>query len=49
MLSANAMAEHRNDAIASGADHHIPKPITAETLLAGIEATIGAVGAQHIR
>ncbi len=36
MLSANAMAQHRIDALAAGADLHVPKPITAETLLGGI-------------
>ncbi len=38
MLSANAMAEHRIDARDAGADLHVAKPITAATLLAGIEA-----------
>ena len=36
MLSANAMAHHRDDAIAAGADLHVPKPITAASLLTGI-------------
>jgi PAS domain S-box-containing protein len=36
MLSANAMAQHRLDALAAGADLHLPKPITAATLIAGI-------------
>ncbi len=36
MLSANAMAHHRDDAVAAGADLHVPKPITAASLLAGI-------------
>ena len=36
MLSANAMAQHRRDALAAGADLHVAKPITAESLLAGI-------------
>ncbi|MDO8323686.1 MAG: response regulator, partial [Phenylobacterium sp.] len=36
MLSANAMAEHRSDALASGADHHIAKPVTAHALMDGI-------------
>jgi len=42
MLSANAMAEHREDALAAGADSHVAKPITAASLLAGIEAVIGS-------
>lgn len=42
MLSANAMAEHREDALAAGADSHVAKPITAASLLAGIEAVVAA-------
>ena len=41
MLSANAMPEHREEALAAGADSHLAKPITAASLLAGIEAVIG--------
>lgn len=41
MLSANAMAEHRERAYAAGADLHVPKPITAASLLAGIETALG--------
>ncbi|CAL1691766.1 Sensor histidine kinase RcsC [Brevundimonas subvibrioides] len=40
MLSANAMAEHRDEAKAAGADLHVPKPITAASLLAGIESVL---------
>ena len=40
MLSANAMAEHRDQAQAAGADLHVPKPITAARLLAGIQEAI---------
>ncbi|KPF79810.1 histidine kinase [Brevundimonas sp. AAP58] len=40
MLSANAMAEHRDQAKAAGADLHVAKPITAESLLAGIETAL---------
>jgi PAS domain S-box-containing protein len=40
MLSANAMMEHRDEAMAAGADNHVAKPITAASLLAGIEAVI---------
>ncbi len=38
MLSANAMAEHCQEARAAGADKHVSKPITAASLLAGIAA-----------
>ena len=38
MLSANAMAEHRDQSREAGANIHVPKPITAATLLAGILA-----------
>ncbi|MBS0490941.1 MULTISPECIES: ATP-binding protein [unclassified Phenylobacterium] len=40
MLSANAMAEHLDEARAAGADLHVAKPITASSLLAGIEAAL---------
>jgi PAS domain S-box-containing protein len=36
MLSANAMSQHRLDAIAAGADLHLAKPVTAAALIAGI-------------
>ena len=36
MLSANAMAGHRHDALLAGADLHVAKPITAAALLDGI-------------
>jgi len=42
MLSANAMAEHRDQAQAAGADLHVPKPITAASLLAGIQTAMMA-------
>lgn len=42
MLSANAMARHRDEAMAAGADLHVPKPITAATLLAGVEAALAS-------
>ncbi|CAN5414416.1 hypothetical protein BH09PSE1_BH09PSE1_15390 [soil metagenome] len=41
MLSANAMPEHQADALAAGADLHVPKPITAASLLAGMQAVVG--------
>jgi PAS domain S-box-containing protein len=40
MLSANAMAEHLDAALAAGADLHVAKPITAARLLAGIQAAV---------
>ena len=40
MLTANATAEHIVMARAAGAHHHIAKPISAESLVAGIEATL---------
>jgi PAS domain S-box-containing protein len=36
MLSANAMSHHRMDALAAGADLHVAKPVSAETLVAGV-------------
>ena len=40
MLSANAMAEHLDEARAAGANLHVAKPITAVSLLAGIQAVL---------
>jgi len=40
MLSANAMSQHRLEALEAGADLHIAKPVTAETLVAGISAAL---------
>jgi PAS domain S-box-containing protein len=40
MLTANAMDEHRAQGAAAGADHHIAKPITPESLLVGIATTL---------
>jgi two-component system, sensor histidine kinase len=36
MLSANAMREHRLEAEQAGADLHLPKPVTAASLVAGM-------------
>ncbi len=47
MLSANAMAVHRDQALGAGADLHVPKPITAQSLLTGIETAIAAMEAHH--
>ncbi|WP_068876173.1 MULTISPECIES: PAS domain-containing hybrid sensor histidine kinase/response regulator [unclassified Phenylobacterium] len=40
MLTANAMSEHREQAMAAGADHLIAKPITPESLTLGVEFTL---------
>jgi signal transduction histidine kinase/ActR/RegA family two-component response regulator len=40
MLSANAMTEHQAEALAAGADLHVAKPITAASLLAGIQTAV---------
>jgi CheY-like chemotaxis protein len=39
-LSANAMAHHREEAVAAGADLHVAKPVTAAALLTGIQAAL---------
>lgn len=40
MLSANAMAEHRAQGADAGADHHVAKPVTAASLMAGMQAVL---------
>ncbi|HWQ85761.1 PAS domain-containing hybrid sensor histidine kinase/response regulator [Brevundimonas sp.] len=42
MLSANAMAQHVQDAADAGADSHLSKPITPGALMGAIEATVPA-------
>ena len=42
MLSANAMPEHQLAALEAGCNLHISKPVTPESLCAGIEALISA-------
>ncbi|MGZ9112979.1 MAG: ATP-binding protein [Brevundimonas sp.] len=42
MLSANAMAQHVQDAADAGADSHLAKPITPDALMGAIEATLPA-------
>jgi PAS domain S-box-containing protein len=42
MFTANAMDEHRAQAIEAGANHHICKPITPERLLAEVEAALAS-------
>ena len=44
MLTANTLDEHRQTASNAGADYHIPKPITPESLIRGIEAALAAAG-----
>ena len=43
MLSANAMRQHSDDAIAAGADLHLAKPVTAASLLAAVARMLDAV------
>ena len=45
MLSANAMAEHLEEARSAGADLHVAKPVTAASLLAGIQAALALAAA----
>lgn len=40
MLSANALDDHRQAALAAGADDHVAKPITAEALIRAVVATV---------
>jgi PAS domain S-box-containing protein len=42
MLSANALAEHRLEAVKAGADRHLAKPINAAALIAAIRDTLAA-------
>ena len=42
MLSANAMSQHREDALRAGADLHLAKPITPESLLGAVARLLGA-------
>ena len=41
VLSANAMRQHQEDALAAGADLHLPKPVTAASLLSAVSEAIG--------
>ena len=41
MLTANAMDEHRRMAFEAGADHHIAKPFTPDSLFAGVAEAFG--------
>jgi CheY-like chemotaxis protein len=42
VLSANAMAHHRDEALQAGADLHIAKPVTARGLIQGVERALAA-------
>ncbi|MBS0411897.1 MAG: PAS domain-containing protein [Proteobacteria bacterium] len=42
MLTANAMAEHRQASAHAGADLHLGKPITADSLLSALSAALAA-------
>lgn len=50
MLSANAMPEHQLAALEAGCDLHISKPVTPESLCAGIEQLLSGPdeGASHV-
>ena len=41
MLTANAMPEHVEASLAAGADHHLGKPITPESLFSAIDQVLG--------
>ena len=42
MLSANAMSQHREEALRAGADLHLAKPVTPESLLGAVSRMLGA-------
>ena len=45
VLSANAMEHHRQQALEAGADVHIPKPVTPQTLVDGLDRALSAAPA----
>ena len=47
VLSANAGEEHRQLSAAAGADAHISKPVSPQSLVAGIDRTFEAAAARH--
>jgi CheY-like chemotaxis protein/anti-sigma regulatory factor (Ser/Thr protein kinase) len=47
MVSANAMKEHISQSFQAGCDFHIAKPVTPQTLLQGIQATLEACEASE--
>ncbi|MDR3509669.1 MAG: ATP-binding protein [Caulobacteraceae bacterium] len=49
MLSANAMSQHRQDAMDAGADLHLAKPVTAATLIAGISEALDMQAARSAK
>ena len=49
MLTANAMAEHVEAGRAAGADGHLAKPVTTQTLFAAIGAALDAGDAGEVR
>ncbi|WP_372783054.1 ATP-binding protein [Phenylobacterium sp.] len=49
MLSANAMAQHRLDALDAGADLHLAKPVTAAALIGGIGEALEMQAARAAR
>jgi CheY-like chemotaxis protein len=40
MLSANALAEHREAGLAAGADAHVAKPVTVAGLMGALNAVL---------
>ena len=42
MLSANAMRQHNDEAIAAGADHHLAKPVTPASLLGAVASALNS-------
>ena len=46
MLTANAMAEHTTQSVEAGADMHLAKPITADALLAALDAALDGADAE---
>ncbi|MDD3838410.1 MAG: response regulator, partial [Phenylobacterium sp.] len=44
MLSANAMQQHKDEAIAAGADRHLAKPVTPAGLLGAVAGVLNLAG-----
>jgi CheY-like chemotaxis protein len=49
MLSANAMPQHRQDALAAGADLHIAKPVTAAGLIGAVAEALETANSEEVR
>jgi len=47
MLSANAMRQHMEEALAAGADLHLAKPVTAASLLDGLSRALAGPGVSN--